>query len=216
MQDQNRPRHISQRRALLELACFALLAALTVVSAISAKRHMHDSSAPALARLAHPTPLPVIAARLDASAAGEEEIASAPTLDEGAGVAPVDAIASGAVDPEIRYFNGRPVRPARVIWMTVTAYSPDHRSCGKWADGVTASNKSVWTNAMKLVAADTDLLPFGSLLSVPGYDNGSIVPVLDRGGAIKGARLDVLYPTHQIARRWGVQRLPVTVWEYAD
>lgn len=216
MQDQTRPRHISHRRALLELACFALLAILTVVSAISAKRHMHGSSAPALARLAQPTPLPVIAARLDASAAGGEEIVSAPTPDEGAGVASVEQTTSGAVDPEIRYFNGRPVRPARVIWMTVTAYSPDHRSCGKWADGVTASNKSVWTNAMKLVAADTDLLPFGSLLSVPGYDNGKIVPVLDRGGAIKGARLDVLYPTHQIARRWGVQRLPVTVWEYAD
>jgi 3D (Asp-Asp-Asp) domain-containing protein len=100
--------------------------------------------------------------------------------------------------------------------MTVTAYSPDHRSCGKWADGITASNKSVWTNGMKLVAADTRILPFRSLVSVPGYDEGRIVPVLDRGGAIKGARLDVLYPTHEIALRWGVQRLPVTVWEYVD
>lgn len=117
---------------------------------------------------------------------------------------------------EIRFFDGRRVRPARTIWMTVTAYSPDHRSCGIWADGVTASNKSVWTNGMKLIAADTRLLPFGTLLSVPGYDGGSIVPVLDRGGAIKGKRLDVLYPTHEIALQWGVQRLPVTVWEYVD
>jgi 3D (Asp-Asp-Asp) domain-containing protein len=60
------------------------------------------------------------------------------------------------------------------------------------------------------------MLPFGTLLSIPGYDNGAVVPVLDRGGAIKGARLDVLYPTHEIALEWGVQRLPVTVWEYAD
>lgn len=115
-----------------------------------------------------------------------------------------------------RYFRGRPIRPARTVWMVVTAYSPDHRSCGKWADGKTASLRSVWTNAMELVAADTRLLPMGTLVSVPGYAGGRTVPVLDRGGAIKGARLDVLYPTHQIARRWGVQRLPVIIWEYAD
>lgn len=113
-------------------------------------------------------------------------------------------------------FNGRPIRPVRTMRMRVTAYSPDKRSCGKWADGVTASGHSVWTNGMKLVAADTRLLPFGSLVSVPGYHGGQPVPVLDRGGKIKGKRLDLLYPTHAIARQWGVQHLNVTVWEYAD
>jgi 3D (Asp-Asp-Asp) domain-containing protein len=115
-----------------------------------------------------------------------------------------------------RYYNGRPIRPVKTVWMVTTAYSPDRRSCGDWADGKTASMKSVWTNAMNSVAADTRLLPFGTLLSVPGYADDDVVPVLDRGGAIKGARLDLLYPTHQIARQWGVQRLPVTIWEYAD
>lgn len=116
------------------------------------------------------------------------------------------------------WFNGRPVRAARTVSMLVTAYSPDERSCGSQADGITASGYSVWTNGMRLVAADTKVLPFGSLVSVPGYgdDAGEIVPVLDRGGKIKGNRLDVLYPTHEIATRWGAQRLEVTVWEYAD
>ncbi len=100
--------------------------------------------------------------------------------------------------------------------MVVTAYSPDSRSCGIWADGVTASGYSVWTNGMKLVAADTRLLPFGSIVSIEGYNGGKPVPVLDRGGKIKGHRLDVLYPTHEIARRWGRQTIDVTVWEYAD
>lgn len=117
---------------------------------------------------------------------------------------------------EIRYFNGRAVRPVKTYWMTVTAYSPDERSCGKWADGITASNKSVWTNAMQLVAADTRLLPFGSLLTIEGYANNQIVPVEDRGGAIKGMRLDLLYPTHEDALQWGVKRMPVTVWEYIE
>ena len=113
-------------------------------------------------------------------------------------------------------YNGRPLRPVKTLSMLVTAYSPDERSCGKWADGITASGYSVWTNAGKLVAADTHLLPFGTLLTIPGYHGGKPVPVLDRGGKIKGQRLDVLYPTHAIARRWGAQKLKVTVWEYAD
>jgi 3D (Asp-Asp-Asp) domain-containing protein len=120
------------------------------------------------------------------------------------------------ISDDIHYFGDRPIRRARTIRMLVTAYSPDERSCGKFADNITASGYSVWTNGMKLVAADTDLLPFGTVVTIPGYNGGRPVPVLDRGGKIKGARIDVLYPTHEIARRWGVQWLDVDVWEYAD
>ncbi len=115
-----------------------------------------------------------------------------------------------------RWFDGRPLRRAGTRTMVVTAYSPDERSCGVHADGQTATLHSVWTNGMQLVAADTDLLPFGTLLSVPGYAQDSVVPVLDRGGAIKGRRLDLLMPTHEQAMQWGRRELQVTVWEYAD
>lgn len=121
-----------------------------------------------------------------------------------------------ATDANIRWFNGRPVRPARTMWMTVTGYSPDAASCAPFNDGMTATLHSVKANAMKLVAADTRLLPFGSMLTVPGYDDGQVVPVLDRGGAIKGHKLDLMFPTHQEALKWGRQRVQVTVWEYAD
>lgn len=117
---------------------------------------------------------------------------------------------------ETRWFNGRPVRPVRTMTMIVTAYSPDERSCPGTADGITASLHHVQTNAHRMVAADTRILPLGSMISVPGYDASRIVPVLDRGGAIKGNRLDVLFPTHEQARAWGVRRLTVTVWDYAD
>jgi 3D (Asp-Asp-Asp) domain-containing protein len=131
-----------------------------------------------------------------------------------AAVAPAP-VPAAAEEPTL-YFDGRPLRRVRTVRMLVTAYSPDERSCGIWADGITASGYSVWTNGMRLVAADTRILPFGSIVTVPGYNGGQPVPVLDRGGAIKGNRLDVLYPTHEIALRWGVQRLDVDVWEYAD
>jgi 3D (Asp-Asp-Asp) domain-containing protein len=120
------------------------------------------------------------------------------------------------IDENIRWYNGRPVRPARTMIMTVTAYSPDARSCGEFADGITASGYSVLTNGGKLAAADTRVLPLGTMISVPGYADGDVIPVLDRGGAIKNNRLDLLYPTHDQALIWGVQKLEVTVWEYAD
>ena len=126
------------------------------------------------------------------------------------------AAAEPVADGTVRWFDARRVRPVRTIWMRVTAYSPDARSCGKWADGQTATMHSVWTNGMRLVAADTRVLPYRSLITVPGYADSEIVPVLDCGGAIKGNRLDVLFPTHEIARRWGVRDLPITVWAYED
>jgi 3D (Asp-Asp-Asp) domain-containing protein len=127
------------------------------------------------------------------------------------------AIEIGAALPvERRWFDARPIRPLRTMRFRVTAYSPDERSCGRSADGYTASGYSVWTNGMKLVAADTTILPFGSLVAIPGYDGENVVPVLDRGGRIKGHRLDVLFPTHEEAMRWGVRDLDVTIWGYDD
>lgn len=119
-------------------------------------------------------------------------------------------------DPQTRWFNGRPIRPVRTMQMVVTAYSPDARSCAGTDDGITASLHHVSTNGHRSVAADTRLLPLGSMLTIPGYDADRVVPVLDRGGAIKGRRLDVLFPTHAEARAWGVKKVTVTVWGYAD
>ena len=90
----------------------------------------------------------------------------------------------------------------------VTAYCPCARCCGKWADGYTASGKPVTANGGRFVAAPPEI-PFGTMLIVPGYAGGQPVPVLDRGGAIKGNRLDVFFPTHQEALNWGVQHLRV-------
>lgn len=127
-----------------------------------------------------------------------------------------DPVEVEADDTSHRWFDGRKVRPVRTIYMTVTGYSPDARSCGKYADNKTAIMYSVWTNGMNLVAADPKVLPYRSLVSVPGYAGSEIVPVMDCGGAIKGNRLDLLYPTHEMALQWGIRQLPVTVWAYVD
>ncbi len=149
------------------------------------------------------------------------EVAHAPSVAQPAALAtPAIAFASlaGEIEPDAstRWFNGRPVRPARTITMKVTAYSADAASCYPFADGQTATLHSVESNGGFLVAADTDLLPFGTMLSIEGYNGGKVVPVLDRGGAIKGNRLDLLFPSHEAALQWGVKTLDVVVWEYAD
>jgi len=205
-------------RIMMEALAFTAAAALVATSAVMAKQSAH---APALAMLdrAEAPARDFIAATAGAEVARVTNASAQSALNEITNALDADDVEYEVVelvDSEIRFFGGRAVRPAYQLNMIVTAYSPDHRSCGIWADGITASNRSVWTNGMKLVAADTRLLPFGTLLSIPGYDEGRIVPVLDRGGAIKGNRLDVLYPTHEIALKWGVQRLPVIVWEYVD
>ncbi len=196
----------------------ALAAVLLVVSAsaVITKELTARSGSPALAMVegiaGTPSSGPVGQIQVDDPLADRDVAEVGAPANEG----PARLGAGLHADTSLRWFNGRPARPAKTIWMTVTAYSPDSRSCGDSADGITASLHAVETNAHKLVAADTRILPLGSMISIPGYDSDRIVPVLDRGGAIKGRRLDVLFPTHEAARKWGVKKLPVTVWEYAD
>ena len=176
------------------------------------------TNAGAGADLAPSRPVPGTAA---AAAAGSASVrptraAAAAAVPARPDTSPASLATPVADDGPAPTFGGRPLRKVQTLRMLTTAYSPDERSCGPFADGVTASGYSVWTNGMKLVAADTKLLPFGSIVSIPGYHGGKPVPVLDRGGRIKGQRLDLLYPTHELALVWGAQRLDVTVWEYAD
>lgn len=221
------PRHPESRGRRVRLQAISLVAAATATAglvafallsgwwspaptdeaplvALDKQTSPHAAPNPRTAQPATPEPLPQ-PQPLDADPEPPEAFGPTPTHTE-----PVIS------DSEQLTFNGRPIRPVRTVRMLTTAYSPDAQSCGIWADGITASGYSVYTNGMKLVAADTRILPFGSLVAIPGYNGGRPVPVLDRGGAIKGNRLDVLYPTHQRALQWGAQRLDVVIYEYAD
>ena len=86
----------------------------------------------------------------------------------------------------------------------VTAYCPCSICCGSWSDGITASGHVIKPGD-KFCAADKSI-PFGTMLDIPGY---GVVPVLDRGGAIKGNRIDVYFDTHEAALQWGRKQLTV-------
>lgn len=71
--------------------------------------------------------------------------------------------------------------------------------------GVTASG----TKAKKgTIAADTSVFPFGTRMKVPGYGNGVVE---DRGGAIKGNKIDLFFRTHRQALEWGRKTVTVEV-----
>ena len=91
----------------------------------------------------------------------------------------------------------------------LTAYCPCEKCCGKWAlnrptdeNGlvvITASGERAVQGVT--VAADSELLAFGTALKI----NGNDYSVQDRGSAIKKKHLDVYFESHEEALNFGVQ-----------
>ena len=107
------------------------------------------------------------------------------------------------------YFRDKEEANVTVKEMQVTAYCACEKCCGRFADGITASGMRI-KEGDRFVAAD---MPFNSLVIVPQYNDGKAVSVQDRGGAIKGNRLDVYFDTHQEALEWGRQNLMCVIME---
>ena len=91
----------------------------------------------------------------------------------------------------------------------VTAYCSCEICCGKWSKVYPrrTANGHIVKPGDKFVAAPVEM-PFGTRLIIPGYSDKP-VPVLDRGGAIIGQRIDVYFDNHQAALNFGVQYLKV-------
>ena len=87
-------------------------------------------------------------------------------------------------------------------YYTVTAYCPCRKCCGKWANGITASG--VYATPDHTIAAPKSF-KFGQKLMI----NGNTYVVEDRGGSIKGRKLDIYFSDHRSALRFGKQKLEV-------
>lgn len=83
-----------------------------------------------------------------------------------------------------------------------TGYCSCASCCGK-TNGVTASG--VVARANHTIAADTSVLPFGTQVVI----NGTVYTVEDRGGAIRGNRIDIYFASHQEALNYGKQYVKV-------
>ncbi len=85
----------------------------------------------------------------------------------------------------------------------ITAYCPCVKCCGK-SNGITASGTKA--TAGRTIAASSKFA-MGTKLNI----NGHVYTVEDRGGAIKGNKIDIFVNTHAEALQWGVRYLPVSV-----
>jgi len=89
--------------------------------------------------------------------------------------------------------------------MTATAYDPGPRSCGRYADGTTATGAKAEKG---VVATDPRVIPMGTRLYIPGY---GFAVAADRGSAIKGMRIDLCYNTYREAVQFGRRKVDVYV-----
>lgn len=88
----------------------------------------------------------------------------------------------------------------------MTAYCACERCCEK-SDGITASGVKAVEGIT--IAADISILPFGTRVKIDGH----IYTVQDRGGAIKGKRIDIYFDSHQKALEFGKQTKEIIILE---
>lgn len=83
----------------------------------------------------------------------------------------------------------------------ITHYCPCGICCGQWATNgptYTASGARAYPN--HTIAVDTRVFPFGTKVLI----NGHVYTAEDRGGAIKGNKIDIFCATHQDALNGGM------------
>jgi 3D (Asp-Asp-Asp) domain-containing protein len=73
--------------------------------------------------------------------------------------------------------------------------------------GVTASGtRADWGT----IAADPKVYPFGTIMYIPDYGWGRVEDV---GSAIKGQHIDLYFPSHKQALKWGRVQKEVKIWK---
>jgi 3D (Asp-Asp-Asp) domain-containing protein len=99
-----------------------------------------------------------------------------------------------------------------------TGYTAGVESTGKTADhpsyGITYSGVKVKRDLYSTIAADLNTFPIGTILFIPGYGYGVVA---DKGGAIKGNKIDLYYETvEDVYSKWGKRTVDVYVVERGE
>lgn len=99
-----------------------------------------------------------------------------------------------------------------------TGYTAGFESTGKHQGhpeyGITYSGVKVKRDLFSTVAADLSVFPIGTILFIPGYGYGVVA---DKGGAIKGNKVDLYYETvEDVYNEWGKKEIDVYVIQPGD
>ncbi len=91
------------------------------------------------------------------------------------------------------------------IYVTSTAYTASCSGCS----GTTATGVNLHSNPnAKVIAVDPNVIPLGSKVYVEGY---GYAVASDTGGAIKGSKIDVFFPSKADAYRWGRKTVKIKI-----
>ncbi|MGE5405498.1 MAG: peptidoglycan-binding protein [Candidatus Saccharibacteria bacterium] len=90
---------------------------------------------------------------------------------------------------------------SKLIPMVATAYDDSYESNNQWTGYPSYIGLPLKPG---IVAVDPAVITLGSKLYVEGY---GLAIAADIGGAIKGNRIDLFYPTHQSALDYGIQNV---------
>jgi 3D (Asp-Asp-Asp) domain-containing protein len=106
------------------------------------------------------------------------------------------------------------VSTERTILAKVTAYCPCERCCRRMT-GITSTQTNAWQPGIAVAPA---VIPYGSVIYVPGYDRSTWVVADDTGSAMRRSwrndnevHVDVRMTYHWQAREWGTQYLNIIV-----
>jgi 3D (Asp-Asp-Asp) domain-containing protein len=95
----------------------------------------------------------------------------------------------------------------KTITVKASAYTVNCKGCS----GITATGLNLKKNpSIKAIAVDPKVIPLGSKVYVEGY---GYAIAADKGGRIKGNRIDVFMPSKTKALQWGVKTVKVTVYK---
>ncbi|MFA4016675.1 MAG: hypothetical protein RUDDFDWM_001785 [Candidatus Fervidibacterota bacterium] len=124
------------------------------------------------------------------------------------------AVGVGRTQTRLAYRGTLPSRGMpvgfKVLTMIATGYDPGPRSCGKYANGLTATGMRARRG---VVAVDPRVIKLGTRLYVEGY---GYAIAADTGGAIKGNRIDLCFDTYEEAMRWGIRKVRVLILSNPD
>ncbi|RBW69560.1 3D domain-containing protein [Bacillus taeanensis] len=93
----------------------------------------------------------------------------------------------------------------KTITVTATAYTANCKNCS----GITATGINLKKNPnLKVIAVDPKVIKLGTKVYVEGY---GYAVAGDKGGAIKGNKIDVFIPSQKQALQWGKKTVKVQI-----
>lgn len=147
------------------------------------------------------------------------EVVSKEAISESVVQEPINQVKEyGAVVANLTSRNaGASFRYKNVITMTATAYDLSYESCGKTPSspgyGITASGMRARRG---VVAVDTSVIPLGTRLYIETTDGSfsyGYAVAGDRGGAIRGNRIDLFMDTRSECLQFGRRNVNVYILE---